>query len=407
MKRSGEENSESAQSPFSPAENLCLRAALDRGLTLVLKKLTSQLETYSSLLEEDADNNLETRTNLTKINNTLESFRFWLNAHNSALPQKHPTDRESIDATSLISGATRRCQKVLQDRCSLEMPAPPEPVSVRGDMFELQESIMRSILGGTNCLLPEEDKIILETKTRELDNKYFDLFGSTCKGGSYLQVRLRKENIEPANLSQKPFIETLAVSQNLPAVDNVLDLLEMYSILLDHGGDAIIEKKDSAFCALTLFLPVEGTYEEIGVTRSAEDSSLYGNETVLLVDDQDMIWDVIIDLLQDLGYTVILAADGAEAVEIYSENQKEIDLVLLDMVMPEMDGRTAFFRLQELDPEVKVLLHSAYVSEDDIRDVLAAGAVGFLQKPYRIAELARKIRGIFGFSEQNEKETSA
>jgi CheY-like chemotaxis protein len=130
--------------------------------------------------------------------------------------------------------------------------------------------------------------------------------------------------------------------------------------------------------------------------HNLEDKDLYGKETILLVDDEDMIWDVIIDMLQELGYTVILAANGREAIEIYRANPGQIDLVLLDMVMPEMDGYAAFFELKKIDPKVRVLLSSGYVSEEEARSVLDAGAAGFLRKPYRMVDLARRVRSIFG-----------
>jgi CheY-like chemotaxis protein len=130
------------------------------------------------------------------------------------------------------------------------------------------------------------------------------------------------------------------------------------------------------------------------VVSDIEDQSLYGSETILLVDDEDMIWDVIIDMLQELGYSVVLAGNGLEALEVYRENPGSIDLVILDMVMPELDGHRAFFKLREIDPKTKVLLSSGYVSEDDVQDVLTAGAAGFLRKPYRMVDLARKVRSI-------------
>ncbi len=89
-----------------------------------------------------------------------------------------------------------------------------------------------------------------------------------------------------------------------------------------------------------------------------------------------------------------MASDGHECVEIFRENPGKIDLVLLDMVMPEMNGHDAFFALKEIDPNVKVLLSSGYVKEEDARDVLNAGAAGFLQKPYRMIELAKRIKQI-------------
>ena len=119
-----------------------------------------------------------------------------------------------------------------------------------------------------------------------------------------------------------------------------------------------------------------------------------GTETILLVDDEDMIWDLVIDMLMQLGYTVLLAGNGREAVETYRGNPGGIDLVIMDMVMPEMNGREAFERLKACDPEVRVLLSSGYVSEKDAHYVMEAGALGFLRKPYHLRELAREVRRI-------------
>jgi CheY-like chemotaxis protein len=118
------------------------------------------------------------------------------------------------------------------------------------------------------------------------------------------------------------------------------------------------------------------------------------NETVLVVDDEDAIWDFVIEALQKLGYTVILAGDGEEAVEIFKGNTDEIDLVFLDMIMPKLGGHSAFYKLKGIKKDVKVLLSSGYVSEAEIEDLLEEGANGFLHKPHQIRELAVEIRRI-------------
>ena len=120
----------------------------------------------------------------------------------------------------------------------------------------------------------------------------------------------------------------------------------------------------------------------------------HGNETILIVDDHESIWDFLIEALQNLGYSVILAENGLDAVEIYRENPNEIDLVLLDMVMPKMGGHTTFYQLKNLDPDVKVLLSSGFVSAASVKDLQDNGAAGFLPKPHRIREMAAKIRSI-------------
>lgn len=119
-----------------------------------------------------------------------------------------------------------------------------------------------------------------------------------------------------------------------------------------------------------------------------------GTETILIVDDQETVWDFLIEVLQKLGYSVLLAENGLDAVEIYENNPGQIDLVLLDMIMPHQGGHTTFYKLKELDPGVCVLLSSGFVSHNEVDDLLANGAAGFLPKPHRIATMAAEIRRI-------------
>ena len=119
-----------------------------------------------------------------------------------------------------------------------------------------------------------------------------------------------------------------------------------------------------------------------------------GNETILIVDDHETIWDFLIEALQKLGYSVLLAENGLDAVEIYESNPREIDLVLLDMIMPKAGGHQTFYRLRAIDPEAKVLLSSGFVSESEVHDLLQQGACGFLPKPHRLPTVARVIRQV-------------
>ena len=119
-----------------------------------------------------------------------------------------------------------------------------------------------------------------------------------------------------------------------------------------------------------------------------------GNETILIVDDQETIWDFLIDALQELGYSVLLAENGLDAVQIYEDNPTEIDLVLLDMVMPKQGGHQTFYKIKEIDPKANILLSSGYVSEEEVKDLLAKGAKGFLSKPHRLSEMAEAVRNI-------------
>jgi CheY-like chemotaxis protein len=118
------------------------------------------------------------------------------------------------------------------------------------------------------------------------------------------------------------------------------------------------------------------------------------NETILVVDDDDAVWSFVIEALQKLGYSVLLAGNGEEAVEIYKSNPKLISLVFLDMIMPKLGGHSTFYKLKAIDPNVKILLSSGHVSEAEIEDLFEQGAKGFLPKSHKIKDLAYEIRRI-------------
>ena len=126
----------------------------------------------------------------------------------------------------------------------------------------------------------------------------------------------------------------------------------------------------------------------------SENSLPGGNETILIVDDHETIWDFLIDALSELGYSVLLAENGLDAVEIYESNPSEIDLVVLDMIMPKAGGHQTFLRLKAIDPQVKVLLSSGFVSENEVADLLEQGACGFLPKPHRLPVVLKEIRRV-------------
>ena len=119
-----------------------------------------------------------------------------------------------------------------------------------------------------------------------------------------------------------------------------------------------------------------------------------GSEMILVVDDHETIWDFLIEALQMLGYSVLLAENGLDAVTIYEENPGMVDLVLLDMIMPKAGGHETFLKLKAIDPDVKVLLSSGFVNEKAVEDLLTQGACGFLPKPHRLPVVAKAIRDV-------------
>lgn len=373
-------------------ERLARLYALDHGLAAAVGAFLRQVESYNQLLEEELEDRPAAAEFLRRSGAAVAKAVTWLEAY-----EKKATcepEGEALDVRLLLEGAVRRCQRVLQHDQAIHSSLVDDEILVDGSLFQLQDLFMGIILmsGRESGLQPRG--LYVHAEACQLDQTFLRLMKSRCTAGQYFVVTVG-HGVEEAfdREKQVPFLDCLLSNESL-AAEGALAMLQMHGLVRAHRGDLFVRRQREG-CHVAIALPVCGKIKDMQAPHNIEDEHLYGDETILLVDDEDTIWDVIIDMLQELRYTVILAANGCEAVEIYRENPGKIDLVLLDMVMPEMDGHQAFFELKKLDPGVRVLLSSGYVSEEDARDVLDAGAAGFLQKPYRMVDLARRVRAIF------------
>ncbi|MCP4727023.1 MAG: response regulator, partial [bacterium] len=116
-----------------------------------------------------------------------------------------------------------------------------------------------------------------------------------------------------------------------------------------------------------------------------------GDATILVVDDEENVRQYAEKMLKKLGHKILLAKDGKEAVKIYKQKKDEIDLVLLDMIMPKMDGKETNLALREINPDVKILLASGYSQNGTAAEILNEGVLRFIQKPFRMDELSKAI----------------
>ncbi|MBT8373595.1 MAG: response regulator, partial [Deltaproteobacteria bacterium] len=139
-----------------------------------------------------------------------------------------------------------------------------------------------------------------------------------------------------------------------------------------------------------IYLPL--SLKNVLKERETSVSLIRGSETILLVDDESVIADVGGKMLKRLGHQVIFARDGKEALDIYRKEKERIDLVILDMIMPEWDGGKTFDKLKEINPDLKVLLSSGYSINGQAQSILDRGCKGFIQKPFSMNELSQQIQ---------------
>ncbi len=162
-----------------------------------------------------------------------------------------------------------------------------------------------------------------------------------------------------------------------------------YGIIKNHGGFINVYSEKGQGTTFNIYLPASKK-DSIKETKPSKEV-LKGEETVLLVDDEEMIIDVGRQLLEKMGYTVLIAKSGKQAIAIYKKNKNTIDLVILDMIMPEMNGSDVYDKLKEINPGIKVLLSSGYSINGQATDILERGCNGFIQKPFDMKDLFKKI----------------
>jgi two-component system cell cycle sensor histidine kinase/response regulator CckA len=174
-----------------------------------------------------------------------------------------------------------------------------------------------------------------------------------------------------------------------------LGLAAVYGIVANHGGQVTIRSAPGQGTSVSITLPVcAAERAETSEGRHRRDLEHTGGETVLLIDDEETVIAVGSRMLERLGYTVVVARDGREGVELAQTHPGPIDMALLDMGMPVMGGKEAYPLLMEARPGMKVLICSGYELDTTAQEVLDAGAQGFIHKPFRFRELAAELREI-------------
>jgi two-component system cell cycle sensor histidine kinase/response regulator CckA len=171
-----------------------------------------------------------------------------------------------------------------------------------------------------------------------------------------------------------------------------LGLSMVYGVVKNHGGFINVYSETGQGSTFKVYLPLSGKPEILESATEAEVTG--GHETILIIDDEEAIRQVASDILGSYGYRVRLAADGEEGVSIYRRQARQIDMVILDMVMPRQGGRETFLELKKIDPKVRVLFSTGYSQNEKVNEIMALGVRGFIQKPYQVRDLLAKVRDI-------------
>jgi CheY-like chemotaxis protein len=239
--------------------------------------------------------------------------------------------------------------------------------------------------------MPGGGELILSTENVILDEPFVK--PHKMQPGRYVKISITDTGIGMDEATRQRVFEPFFTTKGRGRGTG-LGLASAYGIVKNHGGIITLYSERGHGTTFNIYLPVSASAAV--ADASLERQVMKGTETILIVDDEDIVLDVGVEVLKTLGYRVLSARSGPEAIEIYRQKNGEIDMVILDMIMPEMGGGRVFDAMKGINASVKVLLASGYSLNGQASHILSRGCGGFIQKPFSIIDLSRKIREILG-----------
>jgi PAS domain S-box-containing protein len=260
------------------------------------------------------------------------------------------------------------------------------PIEADGD--QINQVLMNIFINAADAMA-DGGHLYLTTRNISSDEMVKSTYDP--KLGQYVMLEIRDTGIGMDQKTKERIFDPFFTTKEMGRGTG-LGLASVYGIVKGHGGYIDVASQPGQGATFTIYLPASG--KPIEGTLAEPKLAASGQGTILIIDDEQLVLEVVTKMLGLLGYTVYAAADGSTALEIFKAHQAQIDLVILDMIMPEISGSLVYDRLREIKPVVTVMLSSGYSMDSRAREMLDRGCDGFIQKPYTIEQLAEKIKQI-------------
>jgi len=293
---------------------------------------------------------------------------------------------------SIINETVRLVESSIGENITIKMSLEPNLFVARLDPTQIEQAILNICINARDAM-PDGGELDIKTENVVLDEAFAEAHPGV-QPGPHILVAISDNGVGmdeevKANIFE-PFFTTKESGKGTG-----LGLSIVYTIVKNHGGCVDVETAPGKGTTFRIYLPASG--DSLGITDTEVTSEMpRGSETILVVDDSDAIVGLARQILEQLGYRVLAAKSGREAVEIYRQQADRIDLVILDVVMPGMDGPATYEELRRINSTVKVVLSSGYTSSALIEETTKAGVAGVLPKPYVAADLAVAVREALG-----------
>ncbi len=295
-----------------------------------------------------------------------------------------PADiNEIVARTAEMFGRTKK-EVAIHTKLEEGLPA------VEADQVQMEQVLLNLYINAWQAM-PSGGQLFIETRTKHLEES--EGGPHHISPGDYVMISVRDTGtgIDQEILPRifEPFFTTKGKGSQK---GTGLGLASVYGIVRGHGGGISVESSVGSGTVFHVYLPASAR----GVCREkpADGKTFRGTETILLVDDEDLIIHVTKEILQSLGYRILTARSGREAIDIYQKHRDDIDLVILDMILPGMNGSEIFDCLKRANPDLKAILSSGYSMDGEAQKILARGCRAFLQKPFDVQSLSQTVREI-------------
>jgi PAS domain S-box-containing protein len=309
--------------------------------------------------------------------------------------RKVESKRRPLDLNQEVEELRELLKRAIPKMIEVKFQLADDLQYINGDAVQLKQVLMNLAVNAKDAMA-DGGTLFVETENVTLDREFCAKYPEV-KAGDYVQFTISDtgHGMDRKTLEHifDPFYTTKEVGKGTG-----LGLAIVYGIIKNHEGYIMCHSRPGKGTTFKIYLPVlrqEMKFVTQVDKNEAEVSIRGGNETILLVDDEQFIRELGVDVLGQAGYQVLTAVDGESALELYRERQNGIDLVILDLIMPGMGGSKCLEELLKLDPQAQVLIASGYSPDGPTRRVLEAGAKGIIGKPYDSRQLLHLIREIF------------
>jgi two-component system cell cycle sensor histidine kinase/response regulator CckA len=290
-----------------------------------------------------------------------------------------------IDKSASMFGRTKKEIRIHKDLM-------PDIYTVEVDRGQIEQALLNLYVNAWQAM-PEGGDLYLKTENVILDADFENIQPYKVETGKYVKISISDTGSGFDDETKKRIFEPFFTTKEMGRGTG-LGLASVYGIIKGHGGYINVHSQKDQGTTFAIYLPASAKQVRYEEAEPVIKTVAKGTGTILLIDDEEMIIKVGEELLQELGYKVIAARSGEEAIKLYNKNQDKIDLVVMDMIMPGMGGGETFDRLKAINPDIKVLLSSGYSINGQASKILERGCDGFIQKPFNLNHLSEKIQGI-------------